>query len=108
MAVGAVKACRDALLTNLLNPKVVLLFLALMPQFVRQNGWSAASQLAFLGAVLILVNTVWQAMLALLADGIKPWLARPRVQRAVSCATGAVLMGFALLMAFDSIGRAHV
>src|SRR3546814_18335163 len=60
IAVSTVKACRDALLTNLLNPKVVLLFLALMPQFVRQNGWSAASQLAFLGAVLILVNTVWQ------------------------------------------------
>src|SRR3546814_20683726 len=94
MAVGAVKACRDALLTNLLNPKVVLLFLALMPQFVRQNGWSAASQLAFLGAVLIVVNTIWQAILALLADGIKPLLARPRIQRAVSCATGAVPMGF--------------
>src|SRR3546814_14902189 len=32
VAVGAVKACRAALLTNLLNPKVGLLFLALLPQ----------------------------------------------------------------------------
>ncbi|MEE9195975.1 MAG: LysE family translocator, partial [Alphaproteobacteria bacterium] len=29
--IGAAKAARDALLTNLLNPKVILLFLALMP-----------------------------------------------------------------------------
>lgn len=101
--VGPAKAFRDALLTNLLNPKVVLLFLALMPQFVRQNGWSVPAQLGFLGIVLIVVNTAWQAAITLLADGVRRWLGRPVVQRAVSWATAAVLMAFALLMLRDFV-----
>lgn len=97
------KAFRDALLTNILNPKVVLLFLALMPQFVRDNGWPVPAQLAFLGTLLIVVNTAWQTVLALLASGIRAWLGRPVVQRVVSWATGAVLMAFAILMLQDFV-----
>ena len=97
------EAFRDALLTNVLNPKVVLLFLALMPQFLRENGWPVPMQLAFLGILLILVNTIWQTMLALLAGGIRQWLGRPTVQRLVSWATGAVLVGFAVLMLRDFV-----
>lgn len=99
--VGAAKAFRDALLTNLLNPKVVLLFLALMPQFVTVGASPVPLQLAFLGLALIAVNSVWQAALALAADFVRRWLGRPSVQRAVSWATGAVLMLFALLLAAE-------
>jgi threonine/homoserine/homoserine lactone efflux protein len=102
-AVIPAKAFRDALLTNVLNPKVVLLFLALMPQFLRDNGWSVPTQLGFLGIVLILVNTVWQTMLAVLANGIRQWLGRPIIQRVVSWATGAVLVAFAALMLRDFV-----
>lgn len=102
-AVGRSKAFRDALLTNVLNPKVVLLFLALMPQFVRQNGWPVPTQLAFLGILLIVVNTAWQTLLAILANGIRRWLGRPAVQRGVSWATGAVLVAFAILMLRDFV-----
>ena len=97
--VGAAKACRDAFLTNLLNPKVLLLFLALMPQFIRPGGSPVAVQLAFLGLALIVVNTAWQAFLAISADRIRRWLNKPSVQRAVSLSTGIVLIVFSILMA---------
>ncbi|MFN4088135.1 MAG: LysE family translocator [Alphaproteobacteria bacterium] len=101
--IGPLRAWRDAMLTNLLNPKVVLLFLALMPQFLRPNGWSVPAQTAVLGVTLILVNTVWQTVVALLADAVRRWLGHPLVQRAVSWATGAVLIGFAVLMLRDFV-----
>lgn len=99
--VAPTKAFRDALFTNLFNPKVVLLFFALMPQFVRNNGWPVPMQLGLLGVSLILINALWQTTITLLADGIRLWLARPATQRAVSWATGAVLIAFALLMVAD-------
>ncbi len=96
--VGAVKACRDAMVTNILNPKVIVLFLALMPGFVRPERGSVPLQLVTLGIALIAVNVVWQVGLALLAEWARRWLADARVQRAVSWATGAVLLVFAALM----------
>lgn len=69
-AIEAAKACRDAMLTNLLNPKVLLLFLALMPQFVVADRGPVAAQLATLGGVLIAINTVWQSVLVIAAGRI--------------------------------------
>ena len=100
-AIGGAKACRDALLTNLLNPKVILLFLALMPNFVDLGRGGAPAQLATLGVALIVVNTVWQAGLALTAEGARRLLGRAGVQRAVARATGVVLLVFAALMLIE-------
>ena len=99
--VGAGKACRDAMVTNLLNPKVLLLFLALMPQFVVPGRSPVVLQLAFLGAVLIAVNTVWQTTLAIAAERIRPWLVRATVQRAVAIIAGGVFLLFSLLLVID-------
>ena len=55
------RACRDAVLTNLLNPKVILLFLALFPNFVDAGRDDVPAQLATLAVVLIVVNVIWQA-----------------------------------------------
>jgi threonine/homoserine/homoserine lactone efflux protein len=101
ITVAASKAARDAMITNILNPKVIMLFLALMPQFVDAERGAVPSQLVALGVLLILVNTLWQVGLALLAEGIRLWLIRPVVQRAVSWATGSVLLLFAGLMLFE-------
>ncbi len=97
-SVPPAKALRDAMLTNILNPKVIVLFLALMPGFVRVERGAVPAQLAVLGMTLIAVNVVWQAGLALGADGARRWLSGPRVQRAVAWGTGAVLIAFAAAM----------
>jgi threonine/homoserine/homoserine lactone efflux protein len=99
--VGAIKAARDAIICNLLNPKVIVLFLALMPGFLRPERGSVPAQLATLGLVLILVNTAWQLGITTAAEAARRWLANPRVQRAVSAVTGVVLLGFAVLMVVE-------
>jgi threonine/homoserine/homoserine lactone efflux protein len=93
---------RDALLTNLFNPKVIVLFLALMPNFVdpARRVWP---QLVTLGAALFVVNVVWQMGIMLVADRARVWLGRPTVQRAVSWSTSAVLFVFAAGLLVDHV-----
>lgn len=93
---------RDALLTNLFNPKVIVLFLALMPNFVdpAHRVWP---QLVTLGIALFVVNVVWQMGIMLVADRARVWLGRPSVQRAVSWSTSAVLFVFAAGLLIDHV-----
>ncbi|MBM3510523.1 MAG: LysE family translocator [Alphaproteobacteria bacterium] len=97
------KGVRDALITNVLNPKVILLFIALMPQFVRPERGSVPWQLVTLGATLFVINVAWQAILVAAAETARLWLDRPSVQRALSWGTGAILFGFAALLIVDYV-----
>ena len=97
------KACRDAILTNLLNPKVILLFLALFPNFVDAGRDDVPAQLVTLAVVLIVVTVIWQAPLAWAAEAIGRWLGRPGVGRWVSRVTGGVLLAFAALLLYQHL-----
>ena len=96
--ISSAKGLRDAAITNILNPKVIFLFLALMPNFVAPEAGNVSLQLATLGVALIVVNTVWQGALALLAEGARNRLAEPGVQRALSWITGLILIAFAVAL----------
>ncbi|MFB3134534.1 MAG: LysE family translocator [Rhodospirillales bacterium] len=97
------RACRDAVLTNLLNPKVILLFLALFPNFVDAGRDDVAAQLVTLAVVLVVVNVIWQAPLAWAAESIGRWLGHPGVGRWVSRITGGVLLAFAALLLYQHL-----
>ena len=101
--VTAARACRDAVITNVLNPKVILLFLALLPNFVDTGRGDVPAQLITLAAVLIVINVMWQAPLAWAAQVIRGWLTKPAVQRAVSRLTGTILLLFAGLMLYEHL-----
>ena len=95
---SAAATCRDAILTNLLNPKVILLFIALMPGFVAPGRAAIPVQLALLGASIIILNICWQGSLVLAAGRARRWLARAAVQRGIAFAAGLVFIAFAGLM----------
>ena len=101
--VTAARACRDAVITNVLNPKVILLFLALLPNFVDTGRGDVPAQLITLAALLIVINVMWQAPLAWAAQIIRGWLTKPAVQRAVSRLTGTILLLFAGLMLYEHL-----
>ncbi|WP_417782687.1 LysE family translocator [Terasakiella pusilla] len=102
-AISAQKAIRDATLCNLLNPKVIILFLALLPNFVDPARGSVTGQLIILSALLVVINVIWQAPLAWAADAVRGWLSRPRVQKVVNYSTGAFLLLFAGLMLWEHL-----
>lgn len=101
--VSAWRAGRDGMVCNLFNPKIILLFLSLMPQFVSLQVASVPAQLAVMGAVYIAMSLLWQIPLVVLAGRVRGWLNRPSVQHAINWTTGAILLGFAGLMLYDHV-----
>jgi threonine/homoserine/homoserine lactone efflux protein len=90
----------QGLLTNVLNPKAVLFFLSLMPQFIPAGG-SVLAWTMLLSAIVVAAALAWFALVALLVVQLRGILARPRVARAVEGTTGAVFIGLAGRLALE-------
>jgi len=101
--ISAKKAILDAMLCNLLNPKVIILFLALLPNYVDPAKGQLPLQLIILSSVLVLINLIWQIPLPYGADAIRGWLSRPRVQKTVNAGTGTFLLIFAGMMLWEHL-----
>jgi threonine/homoserine/homoserine lactone efflux protein len=91
------------LVTSLLNPKVAMLYLALLPQFIDPVVGSVLGQSVVFGTVQIITSVSVNAMIALTAGSITGYLAdRPMWLKAQRWLMGTVLAGFAVKMAFEA------
>ncbi|MGE5158915.1 MAG: LysE family translocator [Gemmatimonas sp.] len=91
------------LVTNLLNPKIAMLYLALLPQFIDPAAGSVLTQSLAIGAIQICISVSVNAMIALSAGSISLFLStRPSWMRAQRYLMGTVLAGLAVRMAFEA------
>jgi threonine/homoserine/homoserine lactone efflux protein len=97
------RAGREALLTNLLNPKVLILFLALYPNFITAGSGSIPSQIAGLSLVLVAINVVWQVGLVWSAARMRLWFGRPVVGRATRLCAGTAFTVLAIFLAVQHV-----
>lgn len=90
------------LVTNLLNPKIAMLYLSLLPQFIDPNGNILAQSVA-LGFTQIAVSVTVNTMIALAAGSIATFLgARPLWLLVQRWLMGTVLAGLAVRMALEA------
>lgn len=90
------------MVTNLLNPKIAVLYVSLLPQFVDPHRGHIAEQTLLLGLVQITVALTVNCMIVLSASKISRFLAnRPAWLRAQRYLMGTVLAGLAVRIATD-------
>lgn len=80
LAISAGKAFRQAILTEVLNPKTALFFLAFLPQFVRPENGSVMLQMTILGVIFVMLGLLSTVVFAVSAGRLGTFLRRnPRV-----------------------------
>jgi threonine/homoserine/homoserine lactone efflux protein len=94
---------RVGLLTSVLNPKIALFYLALLPQFVDASRGSVFTQSIALGLVQIAIGIASDLAFVLAAARIAGWLARRPLWSAIQrWLLGGVFAVIALRLAFET------
>jgi threonine/homoserine/homoserine lactone efflux protein len=97
---GAAQRFRQGLVTNALNPKVMLFFLAFLPQFVDARAGAVMAQMALMGLTFTVITALAYSALAWSAGAVGARLARqPRIARGLERATGIVFIAMAARLA---------
>ncbi|MGV9264663.1 LysE family translocator [Kitasatospora sp. NPDC003701] len=91
---------RRGTLTNLLNPKVGVFYVAVLPQFIPAGAPHFAAGVALTG-VHVLEGLLWSAVLVGFARVVRGWLSRPAARRLLDRVTGAVVVGFGVRLALS-------
>ena len=98
------KWCWKGLCVSGLNPKVLLLFLALLPQFIRPNQDSSITvQILALGLVHIISCAAVYFAVGFASQAVLS--ARPKAAWVVGKVSGVMMMGIALLIAFEQLSH---
>ncbi|MFJ5763908.1 LysE family translocator [Lysinibacillus sp. NPDC093210] len=88
--------------TDLLNPKTLLLYVTLMPQFIQPN-FNINSQLIVLAGILIALSIVWLGIVILVMNVIRKWFMKQTVQAIFNKITGVMLVGIGIRIATEKV-----
>lgn len=92
----------QGVLTNVLNPKVALFFLAFLPQFINIHSDHTHWQILFLGTWFNIVGTIINILVAFLFGKMSGWLSRsPGFVQWQERITGMVLIGLGIKVGLD-------
>lgn len=93
---------RTGLLSNLLNPKVGLFFLTVMPQLIPRHANVTGYALAFAVTDALIAGS-WLAIVAWLSDRARMLLRRPRVRSALDRTAATALVALGLKVAAEQL-----
>jgi RhtB (resistance to homoserine/threonine) family protein len=95
------RSLRTGFTTNLLNPKVGVFYLSVMPQFL-PDGMNPLAGSVALGAIHIVEGFVWLTLLVFVVNLARGWLTRPTVKRRLEQVAGLAFIGFGVKLAVDA------
>lgn len=92
---------REGFLSNITNPKVLALYLSVLPQFLNPEHATAWDALLLAYTVAVL-GGIWLLVLMLLVHRVRILIQRRKVRRTLDAVTGTALIGFGVALAADS------
>jgi threonine/homoserine/homoserine lactone efflux protein len=97
---GRWAAFRQGILSNLLNPKVALFFLALMPQFITAGSVHKVGAFLALGLSFVALGVMWCVVLAIGAARLRgAFLRRPSMANVLNKVAGVMFIALGLRLA---------
>ncbi|MDN3018936.1 LysE family translocator [Paenibacillus sp. BSR1-1] len=91
---------RQGFLTNLLNPKIAVLFLTFFPQFL-SAGMKPFLQFLMMGLTYTVLTILWSIVYVNLINYLSSWMKKPSTQRAIERISGFVVLAFGIKLAFE-------
>lgn len=86
------RSMRDGFIVGVLNPKGLVFYAAVLPQFVDRDGGHVTAQLVLLGAIFAILAFISDCSWGLLAGTARAWLATNPKRLERLRATGGVVM----------------
>lgn len=97
---GRWSAFRQGIISNLLNPKVALFFLALMPQFIDAASTHKVAAFLALGMSFVTLGVIWCVILAIAAAELRGlFLRKPSMGRVLNRVAGAMFIALGIRLA---------
>lgn len=97
---GNWSAFRQGILSNVLNPKVALFFLALMPQFIDSSSDQKVLAFLALGLTFVTLGVIWCVVLAIAAAKLRgAFLRRPSMAGVLNRIAGVMFIALGLKLA---------
>lgn len=91
----------QGVITNVLNPKVALFFLAFLPQFTSPAYGSVPLQIIILGTIFNVSGTAVNIMVSLFSSLLGNWLkSHARTSKVLNWLTGGIFIGLGVRLAF--------
>lgn len=89
------RSLREGFLSNVLNPKAVVFYMAFLPQFISPEH-SALAQSMFLAFIHFVVATLWQALLIYTICTANGFIMKPSVRKSLDCISGVVMVALGI------------
>jgi threonine/homoserine/homoserine lactone efflux protein len=98
--IGAMRAFRDGIFVEALNPKTAAFFLAFIPQFMDPTAANPALQFATLGLISVMLNTLADVVVVLAASATRTRImGKPHLFRRLRQGSGIFIAGLGLSLA---------
>lgn len=101
--VASTSCFKQGFLTNLLNPKIAVLFLTFFPQFV-DHGNTSFLPFVIMGTTYTVMTALWSVLYVYLINHISAFMKKPKTQNIIEGLTGTILIGFGIRLFLE---KAH-
>lgn len=92
---------REGVLSNVLNPKPIVFYMAFLPQFI-SPAHSALTQALFIAGLHFVLAMVFLSLIAMAVERARNLLQRPMVQQGLDAVTGTILIGFGVSLFYTA------